>query len=242
MPSTRNGGTSGGQEALNKDHKDNKVDEDESSASEEDSFSYDEGESERIKSKCLDDMVYLEHQFSELKELLYKERMDDVEQKINLLSKDSAPEYVNPLRELTELRDKRLQISELVYDYKQRSIYNKYEQEQNSAILDYHESADLCKMKFISEIEDRIQRLEEEELLSEMASQSSQRKRKSRPSSEFILLEKRKKPVAVTGPYIVYMLRDIDIMEDVNDIKRGIAMSEVKKRRVDVLNHQTRQK
>jgi hypothetical protein len=69
MPSTRNGGTSGGQEALNKDHKDNKVDEDESSASEEDSFSYDEGESERIKSKCLDDMVYLEHQFSELKEL-----------------------------------------------------------------------------------------------------------------------------------------------------------------------------
>jgi breast cancer metastasis-suppressor 1-like protein len=87
MPSTRNGGTSGGQEALNKDHKDNKVDEDESSASEEDSFSYDEGESERIKSKCLDDMVYLEHQFSELKELLYKERMDDVEQKINLLSK-----------------------------------------------------------------------------------------------------------------------------------------------------------
>lgn len=236
MPSTRNGGPqttpSGGvvgqQETPTKEDKEGKVEEDESSASDEDSFSYDEGESERRKSRCLDDMLHLENQFADLKELLYKERMEDVEQKLDQLSKDSAPEYVNPLRELTENRDKRLHVSELVLAQKKYGSQCKYEQEIASATLDYEEGAKLCKMKIISEIEENIQRLKEEEVLADMTAESNHRKRKLKPS-EFLLLEKRKKPVVVTGPYVVYLLRDMEIMEDINDIRRGRAIAEVAK-------------
>jgi breast cancer metastasis-suppressor 1-like protein len=47
-------------------------------------------------------------------------------------------------------------------------------------------------------------------------------KRKNKKSVD-IFGEKKKKPVLVSGPYIVYMLHDVDIVEDWTIIKKAAA-------------------
>jgi breast cancer metastasis-suppressor 1-like protein len=46
-------------------------------------------------------------------------------------------------------------------------------------------------------------------------------KRKISTNSRDIFGEKKKKPSIVVGPYIVYMLHDVDIMEDYTAIKKA---------------------
>lgn len=220
MPTTRNG--------TSQDTSSRKGDGDEeSSASEEDSCSYDEGETEKRKYRCLDDMLQLEKQFSEMNELLYKERMQDIDQKMNLITEDSAPEYTNPVKELKDATDQRLKAVEILLDCKTTNIKNKYEQEFNASELDYKNSCMLTKLQLELDIEDKMNKLEKEALTEVVLDTATSRKRKFKPH-EFLMLEKRKKPVVVTGPCVVYMLKDIDIMEDINEIRKGIALSEVK--------------
>ena len=47
-------------------------------------------------------------------------------------------------------------------------------------------------------------------------------KRRNKKSLD-IFGEKKKKPITVTGPYIVYMLNDVDIFEDWTTIKKALA-------------------
>lgn len=46
-------------------------------------------------------------------------------------------------------------------------------------------------------------------------------KRKINTNSRDIFGDKKKKPAIVSGPYIVYMLHDVDIMEDWTAIKKA---------------------
>jgi len=47
-------------------------------------------------------------------------------------------------------------------------------------------------------------------------------KRKISTNTRDIFGEKKKKPAIVSGPYIVYMLHDVDIMEDWTAIKKSV--------------------
>jgi breast cancer metastasis-suppressor 1-like protein len=53
----------------------------------------------------------------------------------------------------------------------------------------------------------------------------SSRRRKADPLDP----DRRKKPVTVTGPYIVYMLRDADIIDDWTMIKKSLQQQRTKK-------------
>lgn len=211
--------------------------EEESSNSEDDSTSYDDEESEQRRVDCLDAMQYLEQQFCNLKEMLYQEKVQELNHKIEEVNKGFAPEYVHPQKELEEELQQQIKMAELQLEYRKRNIDNKYQEEVESAHKNFQELCEVTKQRMISDVEERIRRLQEDAVIARLtAVESSSRKRKSR-GCEFNLLEKRKKPVTVNGPCVVHMLRDMEIMEDVNDIRRGRAVLEVKSKYRDPHTH-----
>ena len=86
-------------------------------------------------------------------------------------------------------------------------------------------------------MEEKLRRLEEDRnsIDSDIWSESALSKKKKRYGSSgaaygydmanrdsMSFQDRRRKPVTVSGPYIVYMLKDSDIMEDWNVIRRAL--------------------
>ncbi|XP_051002299.1 breast cancer metastasis-suppressor 1-like protein isoform X2 [Acomys russatus] len=129
-----------------------------------DSSEMDDEDCERRRMECLDEMSNLEKQFTDLKDQLYKERLSQVDAKLQEVIAGKAPEYLEPLATLQENMQIRTKVAELWNDELQ-----------------------------------------------------SRKKRKDPFSPD------KKKPVVVSGPYIVYMLQDLDILEDWTTIRKAMA-------------------
>lgn len=74
------------------------------------------------------------------------------------------------------------------------------------------------------DLEERIRRLEEDrhnDFSSDFWFETAVKKKNKK--SVDIFGEKRKKPCVVSGPFIVYMLNDVDIMEDITAVKKVLA-------------------
>ena len=93
----------------------------------------------------------------------------------------------------------------------------------------------LLKDSIRQDVEEKLRRLEEDRnsIDSDIWSESAFSKKKKRYGSatgpgydpinrDSSLQDRRRKPVTVSGPYIVYMLKDSDIMEDWNAIRRAL--------------------
>lgn len=95
----------------------------------------------------------------------------------------------------------------------------------------------LLKDSIRQDVEEKLRRLEEDRnsIDSDLWSESALTKKKKRYGStanceyemgqgrdQLNLPDRRRKPVTVSGPYIVYMLRDSEIMEDWNAIRRAL--------------------
>lgn len=60
----------------------------------------------------------------------------------------------------------------------------------------------------------------DEFLLSDLWNESQTQKKNSKRKTDPFNPDRRRKPTAVTGPYIVYMLKDVDIIDDWTAIKK----------------------
>ncbi|XP_064403076.1 breast cancer metastasis-suppressor 1-like protein [Halichondria panicea] len=200
--------------------------EEESSNSEDESSFYDEDDTERRKGDCIEDIQFLEQQFTDLKEMLYQEKVQDLEHKIQVVTEGNAPEYTQPLRELDTSLKARMRVAELQHKSRMDNIQHKYHEEVSSTQQDFEELCRVTKERMIAEIQDKMRKIKEDVVISRLNCESTSRKRRPK-AVKFQLPDKRKKPVVVNGPCMVYMLRDIDIMEDTNDIRKGRAFMEV---------------
>lgn len=218
---------------LREPSRDAKSNEEDSINSEDDSSSYDGDLIDRRKVDCLNDIQFLEQQFVDLKERLYHERIVDIDQKIQHIQDETAQEYLIPLKELDEAFQSRLETVALLHQCRLQNITSKYEEEVQAATQDLEEMGKVTLLKMKQEAEEKLRRLQEDKIMADLTSESASRKRKSKPP-EFQLPEKRKKPVTVIGPCVIYMLRDMEIMEDLNDIRRGRAMLEVHRKVVEL--------
>ncbi|XP_072350667.1 breast cancer metastasis-suppressor 1-like protein-A, partial [Scyliorhinus torazame] len=106
-----------------------------------------------------------------------------------------------------------------------KTVKNQYECEVQAAFQHWESEKLLLYDTLQSELEERIRRLEEDrhsiDITSELWNdelQSRKNKRKD-PFSP----DKKKKPVVVSGPYVVYMLQDLDILEDWTTIRKAMA-------------------
>merc|ERR1711894_269042 len=174
----------------------------------EESSELDEEESRKRRYECLDDINELESQFSELKEQLYKERSSQIDDKLEEVRAGKAAEYLDPLAELQDDMRVRTQVAGILKELKIQNIRNKYESE------------------------DKIRRLEEDRHNIDITSDlwESQTTKKKRRSSLGYSPDRRRRPVTVSGPYIIYLLKDIDIIEDWTAIKKAMKQNEKKKK------------
>ncbi|KAL9954373.1 hypothetical protein ACROYT_G041900 [Oculina patagonica] len=222
MPSV-DGEENGEEEVERSPNEDENMSEDEdeeSSLSSDESSSessIDETENERRRNECLNDMADLERQFSDLKEQLYRERISQVEKKLEEVKSECAMEYTGPVSELKEMCEIRIEVAGILRDCRLGNVRNKYDADEQAAIQHY-ESEKLALMESMKhELEEKIRKLEEDKQNMDISadiwleSQSvNKRHRKSSDGSMFS--DKRRKPVTVTDILLRYMLLKLCII------------------------------
>ncbi|CAH3140710.1 unnamed protein product [Porites lobata] len=247
MPSVE--GEENGEEEVdrspNEDENMSEDEDEESSLSSDESSSessIDETENERRRNECLNDMADLERQFSDLKEQLYRERISQVEKKLNeslinnschnlSLITECAMEYTGPVNELKEMCEIRIEVAGILRDCRLGNVKHKYDADEQAAIQHF-ESEKLALMESMKqELEEKIRKLEEDkqnmDISADIWLESQSLNKKHRKSSDGSMIsDKRRKPVTVTdilfnSPYIVYMLREMDILEDWAAIRKA---------------------
>lgn len=201
-----------------------------------DTSEMDDEDCERRRLECLDEMTNLEKQFTDLKDQLYKERLSQVDVKLQEVMAGNAPEYLEPLATLQENMQIRTKVAGIYRELCLESVRNKYDCEMQAASQHWESEKLLLFDTVQSELEEKIRRLEEDrhsiDITSELWNDGLQ-SRKTKKKDSFTP-GKKKKPVVVSGPYIVYMLQDLDILEDWTAIRKAMASMGPHRMKVDV--------
>ncbi|XP_021057151.1 breast cancer metastasis-suppressor 1-like protein [Mus pahari] len=188
-----------------------------------DSSEMDDEDCERRRMECLDEMSDLEKQFTDLKDQLYKERLSQVDAKLQEVIAGKAPEYLEPLATLQENMQIRTKVAGIYRELCLESVKNKYECEIQAS-RQHCESEKLLLYDTVqSELEEKIRRLEEDRHSIDITSELWNDELQSRKKRKDPFSPDKKKPVVVSGPYIVYMLQDLDILEDWTTIRKAMA-------------------
>lgn len=215
--------------SANEDENMSEEEDEESSLSSDESSSessIDETENERRRNECLNDMADLERQFSDLKEQLYRERISQVAKKLEEVTSECALEYTGPVNELKDMCEIRIEVAGILRDCRLENVENKYNADEQAAVQHY-ESEKLALMESMKhDLEEKIRKLEEDkqnmDISADIWLESQSMNKKHRKSSDGSMVpDKRRKPVTVTGPFIVYMLREMDILEDWAAIRKA---------------------
>ncbi|XP_053224787.1 breast cancer metastasis-suppressor 1 isoform X1 [Podarcis raffonei] len=206
------------------------------SESEEESSEMDDEDYERRRSECLDEMLDLEKEFSEVKEKLFKERLSQVKAKLEDVMAGKASEYLDPLGVLQNHMQIRIEVAGIYRGFCLEVIHHKHRCELQGA-QQHLESEKLLLFDTLQErLLERIQCLEDDRHSVGLTSEWWDDKLRPKHSSkEWDPLRpgKRKKAPLVSGPYIVYMLREMDIMEDWTAIKKAKAAVSSPKRKLE---------
>ncbi|XP_057716329.1 breast cancer metastasis-suppressor 1-like protein-A isoform X1 [Corythoichthys intestinalis] len=187
-----------------------------------DSSEMDEEDCERRRTECLDEMSNLEKQFTDLKDQLYRERLTQVNSKLAEVEAGRAAEYLDPLAVLLENMQVRTKVAGIYKELCLESVKNKYKCEMQAACQHWESEKLLLFDTVQSELEEKIRRLEEDRHSIDITSElwndelSGRKKRRDALSPD----KKRRRPSVVSGPYIVYMLPDLDILEDWTAIRK----------------------
>ncbi|KAM3825143.1 breast cancer metastasis-suppressor 1 isoform 1-T2 [Vipera latastei] len=206
------------------------------SESEEESSEMNDEDYERRRAECVDEMLDLEKQFSEIKEKLFKERLNQVKAKLEDVMSGKAAEYLDPLAVLQNHMQIQIEVAGIYRGLCLEVIKHRHGCELQGA-QQHLESEKMLLFDSLEErLLERIQRLEDDRHSVGLTSEWWDGKLRPKHSSkewDSLWPSKRKKPPLVSGPYIVYMLHDIDIMEDWTAIKKAKAAVSPPKRKLE---------
>ncbi|RZC41553.1 breast cancer metastasis-suppressor 1-like protein [Asbolus verrucosus] len=192
----------------------------EDEADSDDSSEMDEGECENRRNELLQHVQDLENQFSHLREQLYKERMAQVEHQLAEVRAGRSPDYLGPLQELQENMRIRTEVAGILRQLRMNNITNQFDAEEQAALQNLESEKSLACDYYYSELMETIRKLEEDRHNSEITwGEGGEWGSRSRSRS-------RRKAVTVSGPYIVYMLKPQDIMEDWTIIRKALKRSQ----------------
>ncbi|CAD6234118.1 GSCOCG00007570001-RA-CDS [Cotesia congregata] len=184
-----------------------------------DSSEMDEDECERRRSECMENLVDLERQFTLLKEQLYRERITQVDTKLSEVKVGKSEEYLMPLELLNQNMKTRTEVAGILKQLRLQNIENQFHAEEQAAKQNFESEKRLVWEAIYNDLQDKIRRLEEDrnnvDINEDLMFNSSSRRRRSHTD--------RRRAVSVTGPYIVYMLNDSEILEDWALIKKSLS-------------------
>ncbi|XP_077076610.1 breast cancer metastasis-suppressor 1-like protein-A isoform X2 [Siphateles boraxobius] len=186
-----------------------------------DTSDMDDEDCERRRMECLDEMTTLEKQFTDLKDQLYKERLGQMDLKLQEVMAGNAAEYLEPLATLQENMQIRTKVAGIYRELCLESVRNKYDCEMQAASQHWESEKLLLFDTVQSELEEKIRRLEEDRHSIDITSElwndglQSKKNKKKDPLSP----GKKKKHVAVSD--ILYI--NLDILEDWTAIRKAMA-------------------
>merc|ERR1711972_102566 len=130
---------------------------------------------------------------------------------------------------LTSMSQVRQEIAGLLRDYRFANLRNVYEGEILAAKQNFQSEKVNLYDSIKNDIEEKIRKLEEDRNNVDIASdlwleQATPKGKKGKNENSG---DSRKKPVTVSGPFIVYMLREDDILEDWAIIKKSLGAKKV---------------
>jgi len=206
-------------------------DEDHDMMEEEDSSDMDATECEKKRLEYIDDLTDLEKQFAILREQLYRERVTQIETKLAEVKAGRANEYLQPLEELQINMKNRMEVSSVLRELRLANINSKFDSEHSATQQNFESEKRLLYDSIKDDLEEKIHILEEDKNNVDFSSglwelnsmKSSSRRRKADPLDP----DRRKKPVTVTGPYIVYMLHESEIVDDWTQIKKSLTQRKI---------------
>uniref|UniRef100_A0A667XYR5 BRMS1 like transcriptional repressor b n=1 Tax=Myripristis murdjan TaxID=586833 RepID=A0A667XYR5_9TELE len=191
-----------------------------------DSSEMDDEDCERRRMECLDEMTTLEKQFTDLKEQLYKERLSQVDIKLQEVMAGCAQEYLEPLANLQENMQIRTKVAGIYRELCLESVKNKYECEIQAACQHWESEKLLLFDTVQSELEEKIRRLEEDRHSIDITSElwnDGLHSRKNKKKDPFCPVKK-KKPVVVSDILSFLLpLSYLDILEDWTAIRKAMA-------------------
>ncbi|CAL8241444.1 unnamed protein product [Merluccius merluccius] len=215
-------------------------DEEEEEEEEEESSEMDDEDCERRRGECLDEMTDLEKQFHDLKDKLFRERVSQVKEKLDEVLTGRAGEYRDPLTALQGSMQLRTQVAGVYRELCLQVIKHKYECELQGARQHLQSERTLLFDAMKTELLEKIRRLEEDRQSTVSSQQAvfptewwsdEVKSKKGKRKTLLARSDRKKKAALVSGPFIVYMLRDIDIMEDWTAIKKAkAALTPLKKK------------
>jgi len=189
-----------------------------------DSSDMDVEDCEKRRETYIEDLTELENQFTILREQLYRERLTQIESKLREVKAGGAVEYIQPLEELQENMRVQLEVGSILRQLRQENIQCKFEAEDLAAKQNYESEKQAVKDSVKADLDEKIRRLEEDknnvDFSTGLWEQSTRRNRKRKLDS--MDPDRRRKPVTVSGPYIVYMCQEADILEDWTLIKKAL--------------------
>ncbi|CAL1530688.1 unnamed protein product [Lymnaea stagnalis] len=192
----------------------------------------DEAECERRRHEYLADMSELEKQFCELKEQLYTERLQQIDAKIVEIQNNKATEYLHPLAQLEKQMAMKKKVAYIRREMALASIKQKFESEELAAFQHMESEKVLLYDTIKHELEDKIRRLEEDrhniDINSDLWQETQILKKKKK--TDPLHPERRRKPQTVSGPYIVYMVKDTDVMDDWMLVKKALKQQSQKRK------------
>ncbi|CAD7682453.1 unnamed protein product [Nyctereutes procyonoides] len=147
---------------------------------------------------------------------------------------ERAPEYTEPLGELQQSLKICIQVTGIYKGFCLDVIRNKYECELQGAKQHLESEKLLFRHTLQGELQEQIQRLEEDRQSLDISPEWWDDKLQVRSSAktwDSLPPSKRKKAPLISGPYIVYMLQEIDILEDWTAIKKATAAVSPQKRK-----------
>uniref|UniRef100_A0A673I419 Breast cancer metastasis-suppressor 1 homolog n=1 Tax=Sinocyclocheilus rhinocerous TaxID=307959 RepID=A0A673I419_9TELE len=215
------------------EERDSDLEESEPEEEEEESSEMDDEDCERRRLQCLDEMSDLEKQFLELKDKLFQERLNQVKMKLDEVMTGKAGEYREPLATLQQNLQQRTQVAGVYRELCLQVVRHKHECEVQGARQHLESERTLLFDAIKTELLEKIRRLEEDKQSIDITSEwwkDDVRMKKCKRRSHLIRPDRKKKAALVSGPYIVYMLRDIDILEDWTAIKKASSLMPLKKK------------
>lgn len=197
--------------------------EDSSSSSSSSESEIDEEESERRKALLMNDLNELEKQFIELREQLYQARRERVISKLEEVKAGKAPEYLQPLEDLQDQMRIRTEVAGILKELRLKNIRCQYDAEQLAATqnFDSGKRAIIDTIRF--DIEEKLRKLDEDRNALDYIETPVEHFGLTR--DHLFLPDRRRKPVSISGPYIIYMLRENEILEDHDMIRKAIQIA-----------------
>ncbi|XP_051554439.1 breast cancer metastasis-suppressor 1 homolog [Myxocyprinus asiaticus] len=192
---------------------------------------------ERRRSQCLDEMSDLEKQFLQKKKRLFQERLNQVKMKLDEVLTGKAGEYREPLATLQQNLKERTQLAGVYRELDLQVVRHKHECEVQGERQHLESERTLLFDAIKTELLEKIWKLEEDKQSIDITSGKqwwNDEVQMKKCKSSYLIHPDRKKAALVSGPYIVYMLRDTDILEDWMAIKKAKAALIPLKKKADI--------